>query len=202
MLASRTSKQSLNILDRPIPKNKLEIPTVSLSAFAYLFSELIQYTMDRASSTTELQERLDKVGYEVGYRVLELLSYREKQLRRKPEVLDVLRFIHSTAWPYLFGKPADDLQQANAADDEYMISDYELLVNKFISVPKDYGSFNPGALVAGMVRGMLDGAGFSARVSAHYVEHRDRTKPVTTILIKFEQSVMQRQQFLDSLKKG
>jgi hypothetical protein len=35
-------------------------------------------------------------------------------LRRKPEILDALRFIHSTAWPFMFGKSADDLQQAAA----------------------------------------------------------------------------------------
>lgn len=187
----------------------LQVPTVSLSAFAYLFSELIQYAMDRASSTTDLEERcadnmtllfeciqtpaqmlhshltrevhdgvlivpeiivyrtchsrlvihclegtlmhrclcckyswfrceysafastcaeydqtpnphpavhrrLDKVGHAVGMRVLELLSYREKLVRRKPEILDILRYIHSTAWPYMFGKNADDLQQAAA----------------------------------------------------------------------------------------
>lgn len=62
--------------------------------------------------------RLDKVGFEVGLRLLELLSYREKTLKRKPEVLDVLRFIHSTAWPYMFGKNADDLQQAAAVSVE------------------------------------------------------------------------------------
>lgn len=49
------------------------------------------------------------------------------------------------------------------ADDEYMISDYDLLVNRYISVPKTYGSFNPGAVVAGIVRGMLEAAGFPAR---------------------------------------
>lgn len=58
--------------------------------------------------------RLDKVGHAVGMRVLELLSYREKLVRRKPEILDILRYIHSTAWPYMFGKNADDLQQAAA----------------------------------------------------------------------------------------
>lgn len=58
--------------------------------------------------------RLDRVGYEVGTRYLELSSYREKVLRRKPEILEILRFIHNTAWPYMFGKSADDLQQAAA----------------------------------------------------------------------------------------
>ena len=88
-------KQLLNILDRPLPKNRLDaspmrcmqacepmpslrpshaarvarmharqgarvllqIPTVSLSAYAFLTSEIIQYTMDNASSTTDLDER-------------------------------------------------------------------------------------------------------------------------------------------------
>lgn len=51
------SKQALNIVERPIPKNRAEVPTVSLSAFAYLFSELIQYTLDRSNSTVELEDR-------------------------------------------------------------------------------------------------------------------------------------------------
>lgn len=108
--------------------------------------------------------RLDRVGYDVGARVLELLAYRERGARRRPcEVLDVLKHIHSVAWPALFGKTADDLQQANAADDEYMISDADLLVGRFISIPRAYASFVPGSLVAGVVRGMLDAAGFPAR---------------------------------------
>lgn len=44
--------------------------------------------------------------------MLELLSWREKTLRRKTDVLDILRFIHGPAWSYMFGKNADDLQQA------------------------------------------------------------------------------------------
>lgn len=49
------------------------------------------------------------------------------------------------------------------AEDEYMISDYDLFVNKFISVPKDMGALNCAAFVAGIVKGVLDGAGFRAR---------------------------------------
>lgn len=49
------------------------------------------------------------------------------------------------------------------ADDEYMISDSDLFVNKFISVPKDMGQLNCAAFVAGIVRGVLDSAGFPAR---------------------------------------
>eukprot|EP00878_Enallax_costatus_P027308 GHUV01029379.1.p1 GENE.GHUV01029379.1~~GHUV01029379.1.p1 ORF type:complete len:124 (+),score=51.41 GHUV01029379.1:363-734(+) len=123
-------------------------------------------------------------------------------MRRKPEILDILKHIHSVAWPYMFGKTADDLQQANAADDEYMISDHDLMVGKFISIPKSYSSFVPGSIVAGMVRGMLDAAGFPARVSAHFVEQPSSSKLSTTILIKFDKAVMQRQAQLDATRRG
>jgi hypothetical protein len=57
MLQSRTTKHALNIIERPLARSKLDVPTVSLSAFAYLFSELISYAMDRAASISELEDR-------------------------------------------------------------------------------------------------------------------------------------------------
>lgn len=201
MLSGRAGTKPSNIADRPLSKSRLE--TVSFSAYAYLFSELISYAMDRAASITELEERLDKVGFDVGLRLLELLCWREKVPKRRPEVLDILKFIHSSAWPFMFGKTADDLQQANAADDEYMISDHDLLVGKYISIPKSYATFVPGSIAAGMVRGMLDAAGFPARVSAHFVEStQQRSRPTTTILVKFDKVVMQRQAYLDVARRS
>lgn len=44
-----------------------------------------------------------------------------------------------------------------------MISDVDLMVNKYISVPKDMGGLNCAAFVAGIVKGALDNAGFPAR---------------------------------------
>lgn len=41
-----------------------------------------------------------------------------------------------------------------------MISDNAMLVNKFISTPKDLGGLNCAAFVAGIVEGILDGAEF------------------------------------------
>lgn len=54
-----------------------------------------------------------------------------------------------------------------------MISDYDLLINKYISVPKSYSSFNPGALASGVVRGMLDSAGFPARWACMHFHVKD-----------------------------
>jgi len=45
-----------------------------------------------------------------------------------------------------------------------MISDNNLLVNKFVSVSKDYSNFNAGAFVAGIVEGFLDAAEFVRKI--------------------------------------
>ncbi|THF99037.1 hypothetical protein TEA_000653 [Camellia sinensis var. sinensis] len=82
---------------------------------------------------------------------------------------------------------ADSLEKGTEHEDEYMISEKELLVNRFISIPKDMGTFNCGAFVAGIVRGVLDGAGFPAVVTAHFVPVEGQQRPRTTILIKFSE---------------
>lgn len=50
-------RHASNIYDRAIARNKLEIPTVSLSAQSLLTSEILQYSLDNASSTSDLDER-------------------------------------------------------------------------------------------------------------------------------------------------
>ncbi|XVE71118.1 hypothetical protein DITRI_Ditri10aG0124700 [Diplodiscus trichospermus] len=145
-------KQYSNVLDKPLGKGKQE---VSLSAFAFLFSELVQYNQTQVDNIAELERRLEDAGYAVGARVLELLCHRDKGNRRETRLLGILSFVHSTVWKVLFGKVADSLEKGTEHEDEYMISERELLVNKFISIPKDMGTFNCGAFVAGIVRVML-----------------------------------------------
>ncbi|ESW35500.1 hypothetical protein PHAVU_001G239800 [Phaseolus vulgaris] len=211
-------KQYGNVLDKPLNKGKQE---VSLSAFAFLFSELVQYNQTQVDNIGELERRLEDAGYAVGARVLELLCHRDKVIldpdmrgyysgqsssilslkdlslgmgnRRETRLLGILSFVHSTVWKVLFGKVADSLEKGTEHEDEYMISEKELLVNKFISIPKDMGTFNCGAFVAGIVRGVLDGAGFPAVVTAHFVPMEGQQRPRTTILIKFAEEVLQRE---------
>ncbi|KAG6427778.1 hypothetical protein SASPL_112025 [Salvia splendens] len=168
MIGVGKAKQYANVLDRPIGKGKQEVTIdstselnkdlvqVSLSAFAFLFSELVQYNQIQVDNIAELERRLEDAGYAVGARVLELLCHREKGSRRETRLLGILSFIHSTVWKVLFGKVADSLEKGTEHEDEYMISEKELLVNRlyarFISIPKDMGAFNCGAFVAGIVR--------------------------------------------------
>lgn len=184
------SKQFVNVVDKPLGKGKLE---VSLNAFAFLFSEMVQYNQTRVDNIAELEHRLEDAGYGVGLRMLELLCHREKGNKREVRLLGILSFVHSTLWKSLFGKVADSLEKGTENEDEYMISEKELLVNRFISVPKDMGAFNCGAYVAGIVKGVLDGSGFPARVTAHFVPVEGQQRPRTTILIKFAEEVLQRE---------
>ncbi|CAA2998393.1 Hypothetical predicted protein [Olea europaea subsp. europaea] len=126
---------------------------------------------------------LEDASYAVGARILELLCHREKGNRRETRLLGILSFIHSTIWKVLFGNVADSLEKGTEHEDEYMISEKELLVSRFISMPKDMGAFNCQAYF--ILKGVLDNAGFPAVVSAHFVPVEWQQRPRTTILIKF-----------------
>jgi hypothetical protein len=60
--------------------NSAEGSVVSLSAFAYIYSELVQYHQQRAASISELERRLESAGYGVGLKVLEMTAYRAKEV--------------------------------------------------------------------------------------------------------------------------
>jgi hypothetical protein len=99
-----------------------------LSTFSYLFSELVQYCQSKVSNVGELERKLEEVGHGVGLRLLEILAYRERAGRRDTRLLDVLRFIHSTLWKYLFGRQAKDLEQSNT------VSYFKILKNNSTAV--------------------------------------------------------------------
>ncbi|WVZ08712.1 hypothetical protein V8G54_022058 [Vigna mungo] len=276
MIGVGKAKQYGNVLDKPLAKGKQE---VSLSAFAFLFSELVQYNQTQVDNIGELERRLEDAGYAVGARVLELLCHRDKLplfqgfitldglklcmgiifrsmslcleswtrkleteerhgcwvffllytvqcgkyylesmlgwvdhhhvmftcLYKESPIIDETLVLNEPVYfshvfyimisNVSFGNSyvADSLEKGTEHEDEYMISEKELLVNKFISIPKDMGTFNCGAFVAGIVRGVLDGAGFPAVVTAHFVPMEGQQRPRTTILIKFAEEVLQRE---------
>ena len=108
---------------------------VSLSMFAYLFSEMVQYYQNRVDSISELERRLESSGYTVGLRVLELLAIRgsgtnitrsglTNEYRRETKLMGILQFISTTVWKSLFHKAADSLERSIDHADEYMIVDY------------------------------------------------------------------------------
>ncbi|GAX18587.1 hypothetical protein FisN_10Hh207 [Fistulifera solaris] len=179
------------ILDRPVGRSQRSAEqNVSLSAFSYLFSEMVQYHQSRVDSVSALEHRLEAAGYGVGLKVLELLAYRARDYTRQTKLMNMLQFVSTTAWKALFGKAADSLEKSIDHADEFMIVDYAPITSTSVSVPADLGGLSVDAYISGIIAGMLQGAGFPARVTAHTVEEGDRKKAV--FLVKFAASVMSR----------
>jgi len=183
-----------SVYDRPLQKARTD---VSLSAFAFLFAEVVDYCLKKASVMQELEARLHELGVPVGARCLDLCCCREGRSRRETRILPMLNFVAGTVWKQLFGRAAELLKGADR-ENEYMLNDKALLVNRFISVPKDFGSVNCGAYVAGIVEGVLRAAEFPAAASAHTVEEPGGGAS-TTILVAFDDSVMARERRLAGL---
>merc|ERR1719293_206276 len=136
-----------SIYDRPLQKARTD---VSLSAFAFLFAEVVDYCLKKVSVMQELEDRLHELGVPMGARILDLYCCRENRNRRETRLLPMLNFIAQTVWRQLFGHAAD-LLKGQDHENEYMINDKALPVNHFISVPRDLGPVNCGAFVAGVV---------------------------------------------------
>ena len=204
------SRTPANVLDRPLAgRSSSAEKEISLSSFAYLYSELVQYHQNRVDSISELERRLESSGYGVGLKMLELVSYRNIGYKREIRLMNVLQFVSTQVWGALFGKPADSLERSVENADEFMIIDNGPLTSTFVSVPADFGQLSVDAYISGIVAGVLSGAGFSAKVTAHNValEEGERTvntklslpprKDKAVFLVKFAQDVLQRDAAMD-----
>ncbi|KAK4700315.1 trafficking protein particle complex subunit 5, partial [Phenoliferia sp. Uapishka_3] len=195
------SKRTSLIYDRQLTKSRGS--EVSAGAWAFLFSEIIQYTQKRVSGIGEFEKRLNILGYRVGTRLLELLPLRDylyplSSLRSPPpptrtlRLLPILSYVHSTLYRYLFGRPADSLEKSTENEDEYMIGDDDMVITRGVEVPRDMSELSCGALVAGIIEAVMDGAGFPARVTAHTVPTISHPRR-TVILIKLDPEVLARE---------
>ncbi|RDB29171.1 Transport protein particle subunit trs31 [Hypsizygus marmoreus] len=186
-----------NIYDRNL--NKTRVSEVSASAFAFLFSEVVQYTQKRVSGINDLERRLNTLGYRIGTRVLELMVWRSESSSKTPKreirFLPALMSIHTQVWKAVFGKPADAIEKSVENADEYMIIDNDPPIERHISVPRDMSQLSCSSFTAGIVEAVMDGLGFPARVTAHNTPTAQFPSR-TTILIKLEKSVLDREEVL------
>ncbi|KAK8741793.1 hypothetical protein OTU49_002402 [Cherax quadricarinatus] len=181
------SKQRPSILDKSLSRGRTE---VSLTAYALLFSEMVQYSHNRVTSVNELHNKLSELGERVGVRMVELLFVRERNYKRETKLLNILLFVKGTLWKSLFGKEADKLDRATDDERIYYLIEKEPLVNRFISVPRDKSSINCAAFIAGIIESVLNATGFPAKVTALW--HKG-----TTFMIKFDDTVLTRDKQLE-----
>ncbi|KAF8665116.1 hypothetical protein AX16_000583 [Volvariella volvacea WC 439] len=188
-----------NIYDRNL--NKTRLAEVSLSAYAFLFSEIVQYTQKRVSGINDLERRLNTLGYRVGTRVLEILFWRNESSSKAPKreirLVPTLMLIHTQVWKAVYSKPADAIEKSVENADEYMIIDNDPPIERYISVPREMSQLSCSSFTAGIVEAVLDGLGFPARVTAHNTP-TSQYPSRTTILIKLEKSVLDREELFKS----
>ena len=187
---------------------------VSMSAFSFLFSEMVQYCQLRVHSVNDLEQKLEEIGFTVGQRMCELVGYRERLIKRENRVVNMLQYVTNIVWKHMFNKTADNLERSMDNEDEYMIHEYTPITNAFVSVPEDLGSFNCAAFIAGIISGVLNSSNFACKVTAHTVtggaanipqDPRNPTpqavqaSPDTTIfLVKFTEECMKREALLNN----
>ncbi|AET39570.1 TRAPP subunit TRS31 Ecym_4534 [Eremothecium cymbalariae DBVPG len=197
-LQSRLYNESL------LDKNK----QVSLSAFTFLFQEMVAQQRDSSKTVVEIEGKLNALGYTIGIRLIELLNFRESvpakvsqsdsqdsvassipNMKKRPlKILDILQYIHSNLWKYLFDKPSDDLVKSSERDNEYMIVDNEPQWTQFI-----YGtSIQCESFTGGIIEGVLDHAGFPCRVTVH-TDPEGVFDQRTVYLIQFRKQVVERE---------
>lgn len=90
----------------------------TLSAFGFLFAEMVHYFQGRIENVSDLERRLEEAGRGVGFRFLELIAAKEKAGRRETKLLGVLQFLSSVCWKAMFGKNADALEKSMEKADE------------------------------------------------------------------------------------
>ncbi|KAK0777112.1 Trafficking protein particle complex subunit 31 [Friedmanniomyces endolithicus] len=168
------------IYDRNLSRTQTT-PT-SLPAFAYLFHALITHHHSLSGSVSDIETRLNRAGYPLGIKLLDLLLYRQQTASQRPatrptRIVELLQFIHTTLWRALWGRTADALEQSTTKRNEYMIVDNEPVVNTYISIPREMSQLNCAAFVAGIVEGVCDAAGFGMEgVTAHWASAQGEAK--------------------------
>lgn len=198
-------RQAQNIVERSIARSEREAPRCSLSSMAFLLSELVQYDTARCTSHDELVSRLMNAGFEVGQRAIEILNYRKEKMNintRAMTVLEAVKQVSSSLWPYLFNKIPDLLQQDDQDVSVFYLFENSLQYTKFMSeqlripptpnLPLD----TPGYFVAGIVKGYLNSAGFEAEVNAVWKIQDAEPKRRSVIVIAFSKQTMEREQRL------
>ncbi len=122
--------------------------------------------------------------------------------------MSILQFISTSVWKHLFGKGADSLERSIDNADEYMIFDNNPITSTFLSTHQ----ISADAFISGIVAGVLEGAGFTARVSAHSLSADDgdmnkgnpvvpdlpRRKDKAVFLVKFSEKVLERDAALEN----
>lgn len=146
----------MSAISRPTTRSRSEI---SLSFFSFLFSELVASSIEGE----HLEDRLQRIGSDIGVRTFALFHLRDRPYRRETRPSMCLQFIGSLVWKSLFGKIAQVI--ATDQPGEYYLIDRSMILNKYISISEnealENSMVNCAYFAAGIIQGMMHVAGFT-----------------------------------------
>ncbi|KAI8461854.1 NO signaling/Golgi transport ligand-binding domain-containing protein [Phakopsora pachyrhizi] len=197
---SEQKTRAISIYSRPISSNSSS--SINLSSSSSLISsataissnnshqllsqsEIIRYTQQRVDGISEFEKKDSLNGSVNALKSLSTIKSSNSNFGggiRLTRLVPVLSWIHTTLWKTIVGKTADILEHSNENEDEYMISDNDLLITRSINVPKEMNQLSCGAYMAGI----------PARVTSHFAPSTQFPKR-TTLLIKFEKNSIDRE---------
>ncbi|ELP95216.1 trafficking protein particle complex subunit, putative [Entamoeba invadens IP1] len=141
------------------------IPQVSLSAFSFLFGEYIhhEFHQENRITTTQFHDKLFDLGYNLGMRMTELISYKEKEGLRENTTDGVMNFLAKDMWRVVFGYQVNYGKVRDKAN-EFLITDKNLIITEYISYASDCNVYCV-AFVAGIAQSCMDAADFKGTVT-------------------------------------
>ena len=132
--ASSGGTRTSSTLDLSLNRSRA-LPEVNLSAFSFLFAELVKHSYTRVTKIADLESKLARAGKSVGYRVLELETFRHRRGRRDKKIIPMLQFVTGPCWKSLFGKEADALQASADEEGVYMIYEAKPVSYTHLTLP-------------------------------------------------------------------
>ncbi|TGZ72933.1 hypothetical protein CRM22_001793 [Opisthorchis felineus] len=150
---------------------------VNIAPFAYLFVEMVRYSMRNVPNMDCVQRRLAEFGRHVGERMVDVVYVREKPQKRDTRLYNSLMFLKSTFWKSIFGKEADELEQDGGDKNTYYLIEHEPVVNRFtrfVFDEKEAVPLNTAAFNCGIVEAFLTNTGYTLSVP-HFSSETSRS---------------------------
>lgn len=169
---------------------KKEIP---VDSFLFLFSEIVHHCIK--TNPQDIERQLEEIGYPLGARFLELITLRDYNSKKEIKVENFLFYITGTVWPVVFNKNKCVIERHTEKDYIYMIKEENSLCNRYACLQRGVKNINCSAFTAGIIEGMLNAAGFPARVTALFESEDTRNEKnveKTVYLIHFAHEVIDR----------
>lgn len=128
-----------------------------LSTLSYLVCGMVEYFMEQGG---DVESGLRTVGYEVGIKLLEVYGFERE--------LHIPTLLYRLTFNLLPGISDNNrkVERAEGRDDMYLVTDYDGVFSRFISVPPEWEGFSADSLTCGIIQAVLMASGYESEVTA------------------------------------